>query len=78
VGHATLIEGPTAGDWYMMYHGYENGFHTLGRQTIMSPVEWTEDDWLVLKDYDLSKPIPMPAGGEPVVPPRGAGPSISP
>jgi beta-xylosidase len=66
VGHATLIEGPTEGDWYMMYHGYENGFHTLGRQTIMSPVEWTEDDWLVLKDYDLSQPIPIPAGGEPV------------
>ncbi|WP_111642544.1 family 43 glycosylhydrolase [Marinimicrobium alkaliphilum] len=64
VGHATLIEGPTEGDWYMMYHGYENGFHTLGRQTIMSPVEWTDDDWLVRQDYDLSKPIPKPAGGD--------------
>ena len=23
-GHATLVEGPTDGDWWMVYHGYEN------------------------------------------------------
>lgn len=28
-GHATLVEGP-AGDWWMVYHAYENGFRTLG------------------------------------------------
>ena len=26
-GHATLVEGP-AGDGWMIYHGYENGFRT--------------------------------------------------
>ena len=26
-GHATVVEGP-AGDWWMVYHGYENGFRT--------------------------------------------------
>ena len=35
-GHATsLVEGPTD-DWWMLYHGYENGFRTLGRQTCSS------------------------------------------
>ncbi|MFN6983157.1 MAG: family 43 glycosylhydrolase, partial [Brevundimonas sp.] len=36
-GHATLVEGP-AGDWWMVYHGYENGFRTLGRQTLLEPI----------------------------------------
>jgi beta-xylosidase len=62
-GHATLVEGPTDGDWYMMYHGYENGYYTLGRQTLMEPVEWTDDGWLVTKGYDMSQPIPKPEGG---------------
>lgn len=63
-GHATLVEGPTEDDWYMMYHGYENGYHTLGRQTLLEPVKWTEDGWLLTKDYDMSQPIPKPKGGE--------------
>jgi xylan 1,4-beta-xylosidase len=69
-GHATLVEGPTAGDWYMMYHGYENGFHTLGRQTMMEPIEWTNDGWFRAKGYDVGKPIPKPKGG--VAGPHGA------
>lgn len=62
-GHATVVEGPTAGDWYMMYHGYENGFHTLGRQTLMEPIEWTDDGWFRSKGYDVGQPIPKPKGG---------------
>ena len=62
-GHATLVEGPTAGDWYMMYHGYENGFHTLGRQTLLEPIEWTDDGWFRSKGLDVGKPIAKPAGG---------------
>ena len=47
-GHATLVEGP-AGDWWMVYHGYENGFRTLGRQTLLEPIEWTDDGWFRAK-----------------------------
>lgn len=63
-GHATLVEGPTAGDWYMVYHGYENSFHTIGRQTMLEPVEWTDNGWFVSRGYDVGKPIPKPAGGK--------------
>ena len=61
-GHATLVEGP-AGDWWMVYHGYENGFRTLGRQTLLDPVEWTDDGWFRAKGGDLGQPLPKPAGG---------------
>jgi xylan 1,4-beta-xylosidase len=61
-GHATIIEGPL-GDWWMMYHGYENGFRTLGRQTLLEPIEWTADGWFRAKGGDLSVPLakPVPA-----------------
>jgi xylan 1,4-beta-xylosidase len=62
-GHATLVEGP-AGDWWMIYHGYENGFRTLGRQTLLDPVEWTSDGWFRAVGGDLSRPLSKPRGGE--------------
>ena len=62
-GHASLVEGP-AGDWWMVYHGYENGFRTLGRQTLLDPVEWTADGWLRAKGGDLSRPLAKPGGGK--------------
>ena len=61
-GHATLVEGP-AGDWWMVYHGYENGYRTLGRQTLLEPIEWTEDGWFRARGGDLGEPLLMPAGG---------------
>jgi xylan 1,4-beta-xylosidase len=61
-GHATLIEGP-AGDWWMIYHGYENGYRTLGRQTLLEPMEWTSDGWFRALGGDLSSPLPKPKGG---------------
>lgn len=61
-GHASLVEGP-AGDWWMIYHGYENGFRTLGRQTLLEPIEWTADGWFRAKGGDLSQPLRKPAGG---------------
>lgn len=58
-GHATLFEGPD-GKWWMMYHGYENGYWTLGRQTLLEPVEWAEDGWPLPLGGDLSSPIAKP------------------
>lgn len=66
-GHATLVEGP-AGDWWMVYHGYENGFWTLGRQCLLAPVRWTADGWIEAGGGDLSEPIAKPAGGSAVPP----------
>jgi beta-xylosidase len=61
-GHATLVEGPDRTSWYLVYHAYENGFYTLGRQTLLEPVEWTADAWFRAAGYDVAKPIPKPHG----------------
>lgn len=58
-GHATLVETKD-GHWWMVYHGYENGLWTLGRQMLLDPVEWTADGWPVARGKDLSQPLPMP------------------
>lgn len=58
-GHATLVEGPN-GQWYGVYHGYENGFWTLGRQTLLAPIKWTSDGWFDFLGGDLSMPIKKP------------------
>jgi xylan 1,4-beta-xylosidase len=61
-GHATVVEGP-AGDWWMVYHGYENGFRTLGRQTLLEPIEWTSDGWFRATGGTLATPLAKPQGG---------------
>ncbi len=60
-GHATCVEGP-GGQWFMVYHGYENGYSTLGRQTLLEPIEWTADGWFKARGGDLSRPMPKPPG----------------
>ena len=61
-GHGTPVEGPS-GDWWLVYHGYENGFRTLGRQTLLEPMAWTQDGWPRATGGDLSRPLrkPVPA-----------------
>lgn len=66
-GHATLVEGPD-GSWWSVYHGFENGYWTLGRQALLDPVEWTPDGWFRMKGGDLSQPIAKPKGGSKVGP----------
>jgi len=63
-GHASVVEGP-AGDWWMVYHGYENGFRTLGRQALLEPIEWTRDGWFRAKGGTLAAALPKPKGGRP-------------
>ena len=65
-GHATLVEGPDGKQWYLVYHAYENGYYNLGRQTIIEPVEWTNDGWVKASGYDVARPIPTPTGGSAV------------
>jgi xylan 1,4-beta-xylosidase len=67
-GHASIVEGPAKEneppDWWMVYHGYENGFRTLGRQPLLEPIEWTKDGWFCALGGDLSKPMAKPKGGK--------------
>jgi xylan 1,4-beta-xylosidase len=63
-GHATPVQGP-AGDWWMAYHGYENGFRTLGRQMLLDPIAWTADGWPEARGGDLGRPLAKPRGAAP-------------
>jgi len=60
-GHATAVQGPS-GDWWLAYHGYENGFRTLGRQMLLEPILWTSDGWPRALGGDLSRPLAKPRG----------------
>ncbi|MBC8024366.1 MAG: family 43 glycosylhydrolase [Steroidobacteraceae bacterium] len=58
-GHATIFQGPDK-HWWSVYHGYENGYWTLGRQTLLDRIEW-ENGWPKFLGKDLSTPAPKPA-----------------
>jgi beta-xylosidase len=63
-GHGTLIDD-VKGNWWIVYHAYEKGYHTLGRQTLIEPVEWTADGWFKIakrKTEPAAKEI-QPASG---------------
>ena len=53
-GHGTLIDD--AKELVVVYHAYAQGYHTLGRQTLIDPVEWTADGWVKLR-HD-ARPLP--------------------
>jgi len=61
-GHGTLIDD-VEDNWWIMYHGYEKNFHTLGRQTLMLPLKWTSDNWFVV-------PSNVTSGGD-IIKPEG-------
>jgi beta-xylosidase len=48
-GHATIFDD-ASGKWWMVYHGYENGFYNMGRQTLLQPIEWTKDGWFKIAE----------------------------
>lgn len=64
-GHGSLIDTPD-GRWYVVYHSYENGFTGLGRQTLLEPVELTEDGWFKPVVADVAQPIAAPLPLNPV------------
>jgi beta-xylosidase len=45
-----------------VYHAYENGFYTLGRQTLLEPIVWTADGWFKRAGADVAAPIKKPVG----------------
>jgi beta-xylosidase len=68
-GHGTLVEGPD-NRWYCVLHGYMNGYRTLGRCTLIEPIQWTADGWFQAADgwpneaKDFAGEAVMPLGDE--------------
>jgi beta-xylosidase len=62
IGHATLFANAEK-NWWMMLHGYENGHYNMGRQTLLLPVEWTNNGWFKIPaEIKLDNPIMKPSG----------------
>ena len=56
-GHGTLIDD-AQGNWWMVYHAYLNGYHTLGRQTLIVPIDHTADGWFVTSSREVPRITP--------------------
>ncbi|MFE5673216.1 family 43 glycosylhydrolase [Agromyces sp. NPDC056523] len=69
-GHATILRGPGEA-WWMLSHGYENGFRTLGRQVLLEPISWTDDGWPVAAARDIGAAQPAPVDAAPQGPSVG-------
>jgi xylan 1,4-beta-xylosidase len=64
-GHATILPGPAGDDWWMVSHGYENGYRTLGRQILLEPIEWSDDGWPHAGLADIGGALTAPMGASP-------------
>jgi beta-xylosidase len=65
-GHGTPVQGPN-GDWWIVYHAYENAFRTLGREMLLEPLDWPDNGWPRATGGDLARPLrkPVPASTAP-------------
>ncbi|WP_341995958.1 family 43 glycosylhydrolase [Microbacterium sp. LWH7-1.2] len=65
-GHATLVPGQGGSvlddDWWMVSHGYENGYRSLGRQILLEPIRWSSDGWPEVSVDDPGGELEAPAG----------------
>lgn len=63
-GHSTLMEGPN-GQWYSIHHAYQKDYRHIGRQTLLVPIDWSEDGWPINRVDDGAMgmyPIPYTDG----------------
>lgn len=73
-GHATIVpgpRGPQSDEWWMVSHGYENGYRTLGRQILLEPIRWTEDGWPEAPLQDVGGELTAPPGAASQARPEG-------
>lgn len=47
-GHGTPFQD-AQGNWWIVFHAYENGHYNMGRQTMIQAIEWTPDGWYKTK-----------------------------
>ena len=63
-GHGTIVDD-MAGNWWVVFHAYENGYRALGRQTLLRPVKWNADGWPEIPgEGDSSGVFTKPAGDD--------------
>jgi beta-xylosidase len=67
-GHGELVEAPD-GRWYCILHGIRRGQKSLGRCTLMEPIEWTDEGWPRVPDeppadWDQVRPSVLPLSDE--------------
>lgn len=58
VGHGDLVDTQD-GDWWIVFHGIQTTqymLHHLGRETMISPVEWAEEGWPVVNGGNIITP----------------------
>lgn len=65
-GHASLIDTPD-GHWWTVYHAYEKGFLSYGRQTLLEPVRLTDNGWIEAPlgnkiEYPVNSPVSISNG----------------
>lgn len=59
VGHGTVFEDAKA-QWWMIFHGYEKDHYNMGRQSMLTPIEWTADGWYKIPDQvSIEQPITL-------------------
>ena len=59
-GYGTIVEDPD-GQWWIIYHAYNKNAFSLGRYTLMEPIEWTRGGWYrTVKDIPLPEAAPLP------------------
>jgi xylan 1,4-beta-xylosidase len=59
LGHADLVETPDG--WWMICLGIRpqgGKFHTIGRETFLTPVKWSDDGWPMVSPVELTMPAP--------------------
>lgn len=59
-GHGTIVDDAD-GNWWVIYHAYRNGFHTLGRSTLIEPLQRTSDGWFHTVS-EAEFPVPTKSG----------------
>jgi xylan 1,4-beta-xylosidase len=60
IGHGTVFDD-VDGNWWMIFHGYEKEHYNMGRQTMLTPLEWTQDGWFSIpKGVNIAQPIAIP------------------
>ena len=64
-GHGTVFE-TVDGSWWTIYHGRINNYQSMGRPTLLMPVEWTEDGWPIMKPGVLAEGLIKKPEGETV------------
>ncbi len=66
-GHADMVQMPDSSWWavFLAVRPYEGNYFNIGRETFLTPVEWTEDGWPVInpgyEEIQYAYPTPLNA-----------------